>query len=209
MSGDPKMGASPHTVGVPIDELNEGVRHFFDAVKNDQVAKYSAEIAMVAFSSVVGKVLDFDFVERSEPPTLELELEYGGTSIGKAVKLALTLLEDRKKQYKEVGVEYYQPWLVIMTDGMPTDDEHIAVSNKVRTLINNKKLTVFPIGIGDGADMEMLGLFTVKRPPLKLKGLKFREFFEWLSQSACTVSRSNPGDRIELDTDGIYTWGEL
>ena len=34
--------------------------------------------------------------------------------------------------------------------------------------------------------------------PLKLQSLKFREFFQWLSNSMKSASRSNPGDRILL-----------
>ena len=41
-------------------------------------------------------------------------------------------------------------------------------------------------------------LETFGAPPIKLKGLKFSEFFQWLSQSVSTVSDSMPGDKIQL-----------
>ena len=47
------------------------------------------------------------------------------------------------------------------------------------------------------------------RSPLKLKGLKFREFFEWLSQSVSTTSQSIAGESISLDFEGIKGWAEL
>ena len=36
-----------------------------------------------------------------------------------AVMQALKLLETRKKEYVDAGVDYYQPWMVIMSDGQP------------------------------------------------------------------------------------------
>lgn len=210
MSGDVFRGAAiQQTSPRPIDELNDGIKVLFNAIKEDEVAKYSAEISIVAFSEVVEKIIDFDSISRITPPPVELDLERGGTSIGNGVDLALTLLEQRKKEYQDAGVDYYQPWLVLMTDGQPTDDTHISVSEKVVRLVDNKKLTVFPIGIGDGADMNVLSMFSPKRPPLKLKGLRFKEFFEWLSKSVSATSQSTPGENIPLDLDGIQGWGQL
>ena len=81
--------------------------------------------------------------------------------------------------------------------------------NRTVDLINKKKLTIFPIGIGEDADMKELSKFSPKRTPLKLQGLKFREFFAWLSQSVVKVSQSIPGEKISLDTEGIKGWADL
>jgi len=210
MSGEVNYGSVIQQINPrPIDALNEGVRCFFAAVKEDEIAKYSVEIAVVSFSRKAKIVLDFQSIENVDIPTLELEMKYGGTSIGTAVKLALELLGKRKNEYKEAGVDYYQPWLVLMTDGQPTDDSHVDISKTVQEMVNTKKLTVFPIGIGDAADMNVLSMFSPNRSPLKLKGLKFNDFFEWLSQSVSTTSQSMPGEDIPLDKEGIKGWAEL
>lgn len=209
MSGDPSLGAPPGTIGVPIDELNEGVRAFFQSVRDDPRARYAAEISLVGFSGEAELLLDFDPIEKVAPPTLFLELEHGGTSIGSAVDKALAALERRKNEYQSAGVDYFQPWLVLMTDGQPTDMTHLAVSERVREMVSGRKLSVFAIGIGDGADMGVLGMFSPTRAPLKLKGLSFPEFFEWLSRSVSTVSQSTPGEKVKLDQEGIKGWAEL
>lgn len=209
MSGKQELGASSSTNGIPINELNEGVTMFLNSIRNDEVAKMSAEISIVVFSSLYEQILEFDYIENVSNPILELELEIGGTSIGGAVNMSLQLLEKRKKEYKEAGVDYYQPWLILMTDGSPTDNTHINVSKEISKLVNDKKLSIFPIGIGEGADMKTLKMFSPKRPPLKLKGLNFKEFFEWLSKSVSKVSESTPGDKVELDIDAIDNWANL
>ena len=98
-----------------------------------------------------------------------------------------------------------------MTDGEPNGENPELERAVARTneLVNGRKLTIFPIGIGDEADMNCLAKFSPKRKPLRLKGMNFKAFFEWLSASVSTTSQSMPGDTIKLDVEGIKGWGEL
>ena len=57
--------------------------------------------------------------------------------------------------------------------------------------------------------MSTLAKFSPKRSPLKIKETKYKEFFEWLSQSVVTTSQSMPGEAQTLDVAGIQGWGEL
>lgn len=41
----------------------------------------------------------------------------GMTCMGEGLSLALDLLKKRKAKYKATGVDYYQPILVVMSDG--------------------------------------------------------------------------------------------
>ena len=193
-----------------IEELSEGVKAFYEALRNDEVAQYSAEVCVVTFGgSAPQLVVDFANINRQpELPPLTAE---GETPMGEAVNLALDCLGARKKEYQEKGVDYYQPWLVLITDGEPTGDEgelSRAISRTVE-LVNAKKLVVFPIGIGNKADMDTLARFSPQRTPLHLKDMHFKEFFQWLSQSVSTTSMSMPGEKIKLDIEGIKSWGEL
>lgn len=191
-----------------LNELQEGIKAFYDAIREDEIAMYSAEICIVTFDDKATCVVDFGTVEnQTEIP----ELTTGDkTAMGEGVNLALDLLEKRKENYKSCGVDYFQPWLVIMTDGEPngSEAEMNRASKRVAELVNDKKLTVFPIGIGNKADRSALQSLSPKRTPLKLKGLKFREFFAWLSQSVSRTSQSMPGEKIPLDVDGLNSWGE-
>ena len=191
-----------------LDELKSGVELFYNAIRDDETALYSAEICIVTYDSEARCVQDFTTLENRAVDVPEMHAD-GGTSMGEGVNLALDLLEKRKAQYKEAGTDYYQPWLVLMTDGQPNGDfeELRRAINRAVDMQNNKKLILFPIGIGDEAGMETLKEFSPKRPPLRLKGLKFKEFFEWLSQSVSTTSTSRPGETLPLgNTDG---WGQI
>lgn len=195
--------------GDPIRSLEAAVHQFYDEILGDEVARFSAEICIITFGGTVQCLQDFCGIDaQNHRPSFAAN---GGTPLGEAVKLAHQLLERRKDDYKKAGVDYYQPWLVLMTDGQPNGDSAILLDAMEQTasLINDKKLTIFPIGIGTGADMDVLAKLSPNRSPLHLKGLKFKEFFSWLSQSVARTSMSTPGEAVKLDMDGVKGWAEL
>lgn len=189
--------------GPPINNLNQGIAKFYEAIKADDYARYSVEIAIVTFGGTAQKILDFESIDHQQQPMLTVA---GGTPMGQALQMATALLEDRIKKYKDVGVDYHQPWLVLMTDGRPTDDVE-SVIPKIYQMDVDKQLMVFPIGIGAGADMKTLARLSSVRQPLRLKGLKFELFFEWLGNSISNVSSSMPGEKIPLgDEETLKGW---
>ncbi|WP_062311816.1 vWA domain-containing protein [Demequina rhizosphaerae] len=193
--------------GARIKELNAGVASFYKAISSDEIARYSAEISIVTFGPVQ-KETDFQTVS-TQPHAPKLTAA-GNTPLGEAVELSLDLLERRKQEYKDNGIDYYQPWLVLMTDGAPFGGSAAVLAAqvaRVQSLAGAGKLAVFPIGIGDDADMSTLNKFTPGgRPAFKLQGLNFQAFFSWLSASVSRVSQSTPGDGVELDAAGIQSW---
>lgn len=200
----PSMGIYT-SLGIPIDELNQGVATFYNAIQNDARARYAVEVAIVAFSSNASVVRDFGSILDAVPPRLQ-SCNTGGTSIGTAMATCLKLLEDRKQQYKDTGVDYYQPWLVLITDGTPTDDTHISAALDVGEQVRKKQLTVIPISVGVGVDSQVLASFSPKIAPLKLKGLEFDKFFQWLSASVCQVSMSRLDEDFQQDMEAAKSW---
>lgn len=132
-------------------------------------------------------------------------------SIGEAVNRSLDLLEKRKDEYKKSGVDFYQPWLVLVTEQQSNyhGEEYCRAVCRTAELVNANKLTVFPIIIGRKLNLNALSQFSPKRSPLHLQGLKFKAFFQWLSQSVFKIYQPNSGKSIKLDVEGIQGWGEL
>ena len=183
--------------GAPLQELNLGIEAFFCALRRDPVASRAAEVAIVAYASDAELVLDFQALSRFETSPRIHEAD-GATNMAAGISLALQALERAKAAYRKSGVDYHQPFLVLMSDGVPNVGDYQPGAARCRELEAQRKLVVFPVGIGADADMATLGRFSEKRPPMKLSGLDFTAFFAWLSQSVAQVSRSTPGQSVKL-----------
>ena len=186
------LDTSGSMMGEPIRELNAGLEVFKSELEADAVAQNRVEIAVVAFNSSVTVEHDFSLVDKFVPPTL---VANGSTAMGAALNLALSMVATRKQAYKDNGVQYYRPWVMLITDGEPTDSIDRAVE-QIGELEGKGSLAFFAIGVR-GANMSVLKTFSV-REPVMLDGLKFREFFVWLSASMQKVSASRVGDQVAL-----------
>ncbi len=134
------------------------------------------------------------------PPTLGSQ---GGTPMGDAVRQALALLRHRKDIYKQNGIDYFRPWLFLISDGEPTDEWQTAAA-MVQQEEARKGLSFYSVAVR-GAKMETLARFSTQRAPLRLKGLAFNELFEWLSRSLSVVSQSKPGEQVPLPSVDGWT----
>lgn len=176
-----------------IGELNTAVSMFFDAIRRDEMAAIAAEIQVIAFNDEATRLIEFASIDRQRVPQLRAS---GMTAMGAAMMLAMDELEQAKRTYSKIGVEYFQPWLVLMTDGQPTDNIEAAVQ-RCQVLVRERKLTVFPIAIGAGANLATLSRFSPTMEPLRIHAVDLSRFFKWLSMSVSkqAQSRSVPGDR--------------
>lgn len=184
--------------GDPIAGLNEGVRQFFAEVLADDFARYAVEPAIFTFGGTVNRVQEFMSLATVDQYAGQDFDASGGTPMGEAIHAALDALDSQKDFYKREGVPYYQPWLVLITDGAPTDAWREA-AQRLRALAAERKVVAFGVFVGaDENGYNVLAeICPADRPPKRLAGLKFKELFQWLSASMKAVSRSTPGDRIK------------
>ncbi len=196
------LDTSTSMQGQAIAELNEGLRIFKQELISDSMATQRVEVAVMTFGPIQ-VVSDFQTADLFNPPEL---VANGNTPMGAAIEQGLDLLEARKQNYKQAGVSYYRPWVFLVTDGGPTDAWHRA-AERVRAGDNNerKQFSFFAVGV-DGANMATLSqICSPNRPPLKLKGLSFRELFSWLSSSLGGVARSQLGQSVALSAPTGWT----
>lgn len=191
-----------------LDELTRGVLKFYEAVSNDEVAAAAAEICIVTFDDKAKCIEDFANIYRqNKNPSFQMG---DNTCMGEGVNMAMDLLEQRKLEYSSAGVDYYQPLLVLMTDGAPNGNprELERAITRVSSAVRDRKLTVFPIAIGTTADKATLGRFCPGQQVLNLSGTEFDKFFSWLSKSVVRVSQSM-GEPIVLNLGEVGRWDSL
>lgn len=188
--------------GKAINELNLGVQTFRDELLADSLSAKRVELGIVTFGPV-NIASDFTTVENFSVPHLTAN---GDTPMGAAISTALELLKTRKQLLRDNGIQLFRPWVFLITDGSPTDSwQH--VPQIVREGEENKSFSFFALGV-PGADFNTLKQISV-RTPIKLEGVKFREFFLWLSASLKSVSQSNPGEAVALPDYHAYGWAEV
>ena len=185
------LDTSGSMAGMPVQQLNEGVLTFREELLQDPLAAKRVEVAVVTFGPVAVET-DFHTAGHFHPRQLSAN---GDTPLGAAVVKGIEMLAARKQHYKNNGIAYYKPWIILITDGSPTDNWSQAAT-QVREGEEKKSFAFFAVGV-EGADMAILQKISV-RHPLKLQGLRFREFFQWLSASMKMVSNKNPGSNVNL-----------
>jgi uncharacterized protein YegL len=183
-----------------IEALNEGIKTLEDYLKADDTALARVQLAIV---SVGGPGNDADvMMDWTDAVNFTaFNLRSGGTTpLGQGISIGLDLIEQGKQNLKSAGISYTRPWMMIITDGEPTDSSDVWTSavRAARAAEAAKKVEIFAIGV-EGANMSSLAELSEK-PPLKLGGVKFNELFVWLSTSLSAASRSRPGEMLHLPT---------
>jgi uncharacterized protein YegL len=203
------LDASASMSGEPIAKLNTAVAALPDEMMGDKLAVKRVEIAIVSFPPV-RTAQSFTTLEAFVPPKL---VASGSTPLGAAVTHALNLIEERKAEYRAQHLDWFRPWLFLVTDGAPdpSDDWRAAAAAVLRAEAD-KKVAFFGVGV-PGADMDVLAQFS-RRVPLHLADLRFREMIQWLSRSLKAVSQSNshtggdPNSSVPL-SEGVLDWSEV
>jgi uncharacterized protein YegL len=197
------LDTSYSMLGPKIDQLNAGLASFQQDLMSDNLAMLRVEVGIVTFGGRVDIIQDFVTAGQFAAPYLSVN---GNTPMGQAINTALNMIDMRKQEYKANGIAYFRPWVFLITDGEPTDNEWPDAARRVRDDHARKRVSFFAVGV-QGADMSTLTqIAPPDRPPLMLDGLKFRELFSWLSRSLGSVSRSQPGDEVPLQSPVAAGW---
>jgi len=186
--------------GEKIRGLEAGVKAYREYLHKDPMAKDIVETAVITFSTEANVAHTFSNVETM--PEIELKAQ-GWTAMGAAIDKAIELIEERKQYYKAEGVDYYRPFLVLITDGGPTDikgKEKLAeYAKKIQDGAKGKKF--YPLFFGTkNADFDKLKqLVGEAGAVVGIDEVRFEDLFQWLSRSVSGLKDSQPGDQVQLE----------
>ena len=184
--------------GEPIRQLNMGLQNFLSSIKANDDTRSATDIAIITFGSSVDIVMPFGKISK-EKNLPEISASTSLTPIGEGVLTALELLNARKQGYRELGIKYFQPWIVVITDGAPMGPNAMAnyktAVEACNELEKNDKLVVFNIGVGSAVDYDLLKQLSIKRPePISVASAEFGKLFEFLGSSSSSVVSSGMAD---------------
>lgn len=178
-----------------IAQVNLGLKELARCLHEDTTALSRVILSIVVVGGPTGtaEVL-MDWTDASQFVPFELTAD-NQTPLAQGLLLGLDLIEQAKVEMRQSGVSYTRPWMMVLTDGEPTDSELWSRAVQAcQAATAGNKCQIYPIGV-EGANMQTLEQIA---PPMRLDSVKFKELFVWLSKSLSTMSRSRPGDKIQL-----------
>lgn len=195
--------------GQPIDELNKALVSLKDEILNDPVLSQRLEVGIVCFDDDARVEKPIDLLSPdSSMPTLEIG---GLTNVVSGMNKAMEIVEERKAFYKSNQEPYYRPYIVLFTDGAPTNtpEEIEELDQRIQNLSDNKKFVFIPFGVA-GADMELLAKLAAQSSDQRLANKavayqmtsveKFGDIFSFVSASIGAAIDKGGSATTQLDS---------
>lgn len=185
-----------------INTVNTAIREMmaeFSSIKN---AKGKINIGIITFGNEAIIAQPMDKIENIQIPTFTAA---GKTWMGKAIDMAIDMLEDRN----QVPERAYTPTIILLSDGLPTDCSESAKNpnydfsgwEPLKRLHGSERLKNCPklaLGIGEGSNYDMLHAFINNDsiPIIKAADTAtITKFFKWVTFSISKRSVSaNPNE---------------
>lgn len=179
-----------------IDALNAAIAEMITTFADEDDARAEIHISVVTFGR------DGASIHQPLLPARETKWEpmaaAGRTPMGEAFTLVQQMIEDREI----VPSRAYRPTIVLISDGVPTDDWRGPLDGLLRSE-RASKATRFAMGIGADADRETLGAFLGRDGGRVFEAHEAREiknFFRWVTMSITTRTRSaNPNSVVMVE----------
>jgi uncharacterized protein YegL len=203
------LDTSGSMAGLAIDELNKALTQIKEDILNDTMLSNRLEVGIVAFDDDARVERPIDLIS---PDTDLPILNIGGvTNLVAGMNKAIELVTERKNFYKSNGEQYYRPFIVLFTDGAPTNtpEEIEELDQNIQKLSDEKRFIFLPFGL-DGADMQLLAKIAAQTADERLKNTgtafamkdvsKFTEVFQFVSASISGIMEKGGTQAVQLPT---------
>jgi uncharacterized protein YegL len=181
------------SVNGKIDVMNEAIAEMIKVFAEEGDARAEIHVGAVTFGGDSANVHQ-PLTRASELTWLPIEAA-GRTPMGGAFSIAQQLIENPEV----VPSRAYRPAIVLLSDGVPTDDWE----SPLGSLLASKraaKADRFAVAIGEEADMRTLSAFvddSIGRVFEAHEVRQIRQFLRWVTMSVTSRSRSaNPNSDI-------------
>ena len=190
--------------GERIAALNQGILQFAADVRADSLAARRLDLAVVTFGDTVNVVAEFGSAQAFYPQPLKAK---GSTPMGEAINVSVDLVAARQEVYRSAGIPSFRSMIFLISDGAPTDNWDRA-ARRIEEGERRKSFSFFAVAV-DNSAVDTLAKISVSAPVM-LNGLAFGDMFRWLSSSLSAVSRSSPGQTVNLaNPAGPAGWASI
>jgi len=176
-----------------IDALNIALKDFIDSIKEEDSNKAEIHLALFSFGGD-SAVCDIPLTPISQVNTLNYQAQ-GRTPMGGAFKMLKELIEDKEL----IPSRSYKPTIVLLTDGIPTDEWESPLGELINDGRSSKAFRV-AMAIGDDADKNMLSKFVSTSEYLVTgeNARDIRKFFRFVTMSVTQRLKSQTPDMQQI-----------
>jgi len=100
-----------------VGHIEKGVQALVEGLREDPLSETSIDIGITTFGSNVSMVPPTSITEFAMPSFRSS----GATAMFEALEASFETVEQTKRHYRDNGMSYRRPIVVLMTDGYPTD----------------------------------------------------------------------------------------
>lgn len=173
-----------------IDALNTALRDFINSIKGEDTA-VDLQVALFSFGGNDARCeLPLTPVDKIDADAYSFSAQ-GRTPMGQAFLMMKGLIEDKNI----VPSRSYKPTIVLLTDGIPTDNYAPAMASLINEGRSSKAFRI-AMAIGGDADKNMLAKF-VSSPELLVSGenaTDIKKFFRFVTMSVTSRMKSQTPD---------------
>lgn len=173
-----------------IDALNLALKNLIASLKGESDSKAEIQVALYSFGRDT-TTCDIALTPVNNITDVPKYEAFGRTPLGMAFKEMKDLVENRDL----IPSRAYKPTIVIITDGIPTDDYQSPMESLIKDGRSSKAFRM-AMAIGSDADLDMLSEF-VSEPTYLVSGDKARDivkFFKYVSMSVTSRMKSQSPD---------------
>ncbi len=179
-----------------IEALNDAVAEMIATFAEEDDSRAEIHVSVLTFGGS-GAALHKPLRPANETEWEPMEAS-GRTPMGEAFSLVQRMIEDRDT----IPSRAYRPTLVLVSDGVPTDDWRGPLDQLLQSERASKAMR-FAMGIGADADHQTLTAFLANDEGRVFEAHEAREiknFFRWVTMSVTTRSRSaNPNSVVMVE----------
>ena len=153
-----------------VADLERGVKTFIDDIQGDSLARKRTEIAVVTFDFEAALRVPFQAARSIAP----LSFLTGDTSnLTAGIHLALNVLDARRAQLRASSLEYFRPWLFVITAGTPDVTGLEEAMQRLHEAEERKHVTVVAVSVADRTDPDVHDRLSRQLAAVPLNGEEF------------------------------------
>lgn len=179
-----------------IQQLIQGLVMLYNKLTSEAITCNSVEISIVTFDDEARCHLEISNISDVSTRQINRLTTHNLTFMGEGLNMALDIMEDCLRDYQEFGVDYYTPWLIIMSDGEPNGDNHEL--NRAIARINNMRerenLVATAIAIGASADTTVFSRFVPQGRIISIHETQMNQLFNDITQKTKCAAIFSPAD---------------